>query len=542
MPATRNLKTSRSSKRKAPPRKWAPSSTSTSIPWFELLPVFVVLAAIGVSAAAWFYHQGYLLYYGDAECHLDTARRIIDSRTPGYDQLGTPWLPLPHVLMLPFAANMHLWQTGLAGAIPGVAAFVLAGTLLFAAMRRIFSSFAAGVTAALIFALNPNLLYLQATPMTEPVFFATLCGILYCTAVFKDNQSTLSIVGAGLFSICASMTRYEGWFLIPFVAAYFFIASERGRFRNALIFAAIAGAAPLYWLGDNWLIHGNPLEFYNGPYSAMGINQRALDHGMAHYPGDHDWGKAWFYFRSAAMLVVGTPVVVIGIIGAICALIKRAWWPVLLFALVPAFYTLSMYSSGTPIFIPNLWPHGYYNSRYGLAVLPLFALGGAGLVALAPHRLRGFVAAAAIAVAVLPWIAYPRTASWLVWKESQVNSDARRAWTEQAANFLRAEYRPGDGVFTMFGDMTGIFREAGIPLKETLHDGNNPAWLMAQKRPDLFLWETWAVAQSGDEVSTAMQNALKNGPRYRCVKMVSVKGAPVLEIYRREPPSAQSIP
>ena len=33
------------------------------------------------------------------------ARRIVDSRTPGWYQLGTTWLPLPHLLMMPLVRN-----------------------------------------------------------------------------------------------------------------------------------------------------------------------------------------------------------------------------------------------------------------------------------------------------------------------------------------------------------------------------------------------------------------------------------------------------
>src|SRR5690349_15298775 len=92
--------------------------------WITLLVAFVLLAAVAGTAASWFYRHGYLCYYGDAEAHLNHARRILDSRTPGPDQLGTPWLPLPHLLMVPFVAEMNLWQTGLAATIPGVACFV----------------------------------------------------------------------------------------------------------------------------------------------------------------------------------------------------------------------------------------------------------------------------------------------------------------------------------------------------------------------------------------------------------------------------------
>ena len=70
-----------------------------------------------ISFAYYFQHNG-LLLYGDAVAHINIARRVFDSRTPGLLQLGTVWLPLPHLLMMPFARNMEWWQNGMAGAWP----------------------------------------------------------------------------------------------------------------------------------------------------------------------------------------------------------------------------------------------------------------------------------------------------------------------------------------------------------------------------------------------------------------------------------------
>ncbi|MEP6539068.1 MAG: glycosyltransferase family 39 protein [Bryobacteraceae bacterium] len=496
--------------------------------------MLALLAILAISAATWFYRQGYVLYYGDAEAHLNTARRIVDSRNPGYDQVGSPWLPVPHALMLPFVGNDRLWQTGLAGTIPSAICFVLAGVLLFAATRRLFQSTAAGVCAAALFALNPNLLYLQSTPMTEPVFFLTICGLLYCTVLFHSTQSMAAVVAAAFFSMAASLTRYEGWSLIPFVAAYFLVGSKANRVRNAALFSLIAAIAPLYWMGHNWWYYGTFFEFYFGPYSAKGIYARDLAAGMARFPTDHDWPKCVLYFRSAAQLAVGPVLLIVGCAGIAAALLKKAFWPVIFLGLPPVFYVLSMYSSGVPIFVPHLWPNGYYNTRYGLAVLPLLALSGGALVALAPQRIRALACTLVVLASVVPWLAYPRAENWICWKESQVNSVARRAWTSEAAAYLRKYIRPGDTVFASFGDQTGIFREAGIPMHQTIHDGDNPQWMAAMARPDLFLKAEWAVTRGADLLATTIDRAAKNGPQYRCVKIVSVKDAPVIQIFRRE--------
>ena len=489
----------------------------------------IAVALLTLWSALWiwfFYRQGYLAYYGDAEAHLNIARRILDSRTPGYDQIGGVWLPLPHLLLLPFARNDTLWRTALAGAIPSGICFVVAGAFLFTAARRVFENTAVAAAALAVFALNPNVLYMQSTAMTEPLFMAALMAILYFTVRFSDTQSWASVAGAGAAALCGSLARYEGWFLLPFAMLFVLLAARKQRVAKAALFGAIACLGPLYWLGHNWWCCSNVLDFYNGPYSAKAIQ------GAANYPGLGDWGKAWLYFRTAARWCAGTPLLWLGGAGLLaCAAIRKARWPALLLLLPAAFYVWSVHSSGNPIFVPDLWTKSYYNTRYGLALFPALAFGAAALAALAPARARPAAAVAIAAVAAAPWLANPRPEAWITWKESQVNSVARRAWTRQAVDFLAPRYHAGSGIITTFGDITGIYRQAGIPLRDTLTWDNWPLWPAAIARPDLFLWEEWAVVNSGDPVQSALLSARLKGPRYELVKIVTVPGAPVVEIY-----------
>ncbi len=498
--------------------------------------MLIALVAISAAATRFVNHSGWTLYYGDAEAHLNIARRIVDSRTPGYDQIGSPWLPLPTALTLIFVRYDPWWRNGLAGAVPSSACFVLAGAFLFAAVRRAMQSSAAAFTALGIFVLNPNLLYLQATPMTEPVFLAGFMALLYCTILFRDTQSLWAVAGAGLASVAASLSRYEGWFLIPFAALYFLFAARRHRLVAALVFGTIASLAPIYWLAHNWWLYTNPLEFYNGPYSAKGIYQRALNQHMPPSPGDHDWKKAWLFFRTTATVCTGWGAVIVATVGLAGVIWKRTFWPLVLVLVPPAFYLWRMYAGESPIYVPELWFNSYYNTRYALSALPLLAIAGAGVVLLAPSRLRPILAAAVIAVAVAPWLIHRKPDDWICWKESQVNSEGRRAWTRQAAQLLAVEYRPGTGIYTSFGDdKVAVLREAGIPLREALRDANEPAWMVATTRPDLFLHEEWVLATSGDPVATAVQRStFKTGPRYYRIQTIMVHGEPVIEIYKRD--------
>ncbi|MBL8295624.1 MAG: glycosyltransferase family 39 protein [Bryobacterales bacterium] len=505
---------------------------------FELLAAVALAAA--VAAGSLYYFSPDFLSYGDAAAHLNIARRIVDSKTPGYEQIGTVWLPLPHVAMVPLVRLDGWWQTGLAGAIPSATAFVVAAGFLFASLRYALSSLPAW-TGLLLFLLNPNALYLGSIPMTEPYFLATLFATLYSVLrASKENKPSWA-AAAGIAASLGTLVRYEGWFLLPFFAVFLYLTTPRLAWRCTLTFIVFGVTGPLYWLAHNRFYYGDPLEFYHGPYSAKAIYQRALDAGMARYPGDHNWGQALLYFATAAKLVAGQTLAWLGLAGCVFALYRRRWSLVTLLALPPVFYVLSLYSSGTPIFVPDLWPHSYYNSRYGLAAFPLLCAGAAVLAT------RWWVGVFVVATSVAPWLFPVNPDGWICWKESQVNSEARRQWTAQAADYIKQNW-DGRDILTSFGDLAAIYQQAGIPLAKTVHEGNGVYWQAVHARPDLFLRSEWVVAIAGDSLSRTIWKTQARGPKYRCVRIVAVKGAPVIEIYRRgsqvrlpqeEPPPVQ---
>ena len=448
------------------------------------------------AAALWFcLERGYVLYYGDAQAHLSIARRLMDSRTPGYEQIGTVWLPLPHWLALPFAAYDPWWRSGLAGAIPSAVAYVIGGMFWFAAACRMFAAPAAAWTALLVFALNPNILYLQSIPMNEVIQAAGLAGLFWGLIAYSQDGGWRPVMVAALASLATTLTRYEGWFYIPFAALVILIAKR--RWWPAIVFGAIASLGPLHTLAFNQIYYSDALEFYRGPYSPR------VQNGV--YPGLGDLATAVEFYFAAIRLNTGWPLVVLGGIGMLAAL--RRSRSILFLALPVAFYVWSMYGSGTPIFVPELWHGSYYNTRYGLAALPLLAFGAAALAG------RPTIAVLLVGLSMVPWLADPRPEAWITWKESQVNSAERRAWTRETADYLRSHYRPGAGILTSFGDLAGIFPLAGIPFRETLHEGNGPAWLAAVTRPDAFLTEEWVVCLEGDRVCQAAARAPRRSLR-----------------------------
>ena len=63
-----------------------------------------------------------------------------------------------------------------------------------------------------------------------------------------------------------------------------------------------------------------------------------------------------------------------GTLAALWSFRRRQIWPVLLLWLPLPFYAYSVAYGSVPIFIPTWRPFSWYNTRYGMELLPAFAL------------------------------------------------------------------------------------------------------------------------------------------------------------------------
>ena len=86
--------------------------------------VLLAATALSLLSFGYCYQHNLLLLYGDAVAHLHIARRVFDSLNPGFRQLGSVWLPLPHILLIPFVQKLEWWQSGVAGAIPSMLCYI----------------------------------------------------------------------------------------------------------------------------------------------------------------------------------------------------------------------------------------------------------------------------------------------------------------------------------------------------------------------------------------------------------------------------------
>ncbi|MCL5670335.1 MAG: hypothetical protein M1423_03425, partial [Acidobacteria bacterium] len=345
------------------------------------IAVWTLIIAVALGSLGFFYAQGLTDLYGDALAHMEGARRLFDSLTPGLGEIGSVWLPLFHLLAAPLAISNHLWRTGLAGSLVSIAAFCGAAWFLFRLGLEMNGNIAAGFVALAGVLLCPNMLYLASTPMTEPL--AILWSIVTVYGLFRFHMSgqTRWVVGAALAAFLGTLSRYDEWYVLPFAALFVLLARKDSwpeRFYRALLFSLIAGTGPLLWILHNAYRFGNPLEFYNGPDSAQAIYAHQVATTAFRYPTDGSFLISMRYYLEDLKLVVGPWSLELAALGLVAWAVDRhlrARRAAALLLLVPLpFYVQAMAHAGVALYVPTLIPHSYYNLRYGLEMLPAIVL------------------------------------------------------------------------------------------------------------------------------------------------------------------------
>ena len=509
----------------------------------EVLPI--ALAAVLLSFIALFlsYSRGYVLLYGDAVAHLGIARRILDSRNPGLVQLGGVWLPLPHLLMLPFVQKLEWWQNGLAGAWPSLICYIASVAGLYRLARRILAPRWA-LAATAFYALNPNLLYLSTTAMTEPLFLAlfiwTTLLTVECVAAIRTAEAAAvsrRLILLGLFILASVYTRYDGWILgaCVWLILTWQLTRDRALFRKLIpsfvLFTLLTIAGPISWLAYNQHFMHDPLDFLRGPYSAAAIEKKTMPPNGHHHRGWHN--PAWallFYTRTAqvdaAFWETGFVVMAAALAGLILAVRRRLALSILLLWIPLPFYVYSISYGSVPIFIPQLWPHAYYNSRYGMELLPALALFAFLTVAWLEQRwakshpqsqaltkrLLQPIALLLIALNTISMmggfgerlnhlLGLGRYTPPLVLKEAIVNATTRIPFEQALARQLQ-QFPSGATILMYNSDHIGALEDAGMPLRQTINEGDYDSFHAALAAPAEHA--AYVVAIAGDPVSAAV--------------------------------------
>jgi len=370
------------------------------------------------------------------------------------------------------------------------------------------------MVAAALLMLNPDVLYLQSTPMTEPLLFGmtfltvALVGIWSVsipnpttpnsqstpnsatpnshavTSQIRNSRSRPS-TAAGWSAIAAVLTRYEAFPIVATAIGLAFVVLWRRGFTAGAAFRAVRGLAlwPLWALAaflvnskvsvGAWFVSSG---FFVADNPAMG----------------HPW-LAWLQVWEGLVRLTGPALPWLAVVSAasiVCAAFlpgraagtpggwHRGWLaPQVPATLLPlalaacAALPLYAYFKGHPVRI-----------RYDVPlVAAAAAITGTG-VALLPRRAQPI--AGALIVAIAAWQAPPLQTDAAVVVEAQreaPNFEGRKAVTA----YLTSHW-DGQPIMMSMGSLGHYMHDlsrAGFGIKDFLHEGNGEIWKYAVQHP-----------------------------------------------------------
>jgi len=254
-----------------------------------LVIILVILVAVSTISFIKYYNNGLGLAYNDSRSHLNIGRRVVEGLKPGIAQLGSVWLPLLHVLMVPTMWSDFMWHSGLSGAIISMISFVAVGLMIYKFLDNLDVGIFGKLVGVFIFISNLNVLYLQATAMTELLLLATMTAAAYELMLWHKNENILHLIKSAFWIMLSTLTRLV---ILHTFKGRKDLQKTEGVF---ILFGTLAGFGIVLWLLWNLIIFKDPLFFMFGPFSAK-AQQDQLDQAGMLMTKYNIWLSIKFYF------------------------------------------------------------------------------------------------------------------------------------------------------------------------------------------------------------------------------------------------------
>ena len=451
----------------------------------------VLAAVVGTIVAIHYHRLGLTLSHYDARGHLVVARRILDSLTPGWQQIGAVWLPLPHLLnALPVQVDAW-YRSGASAVAISIAAFAVSVGAISWIVLVLTESAAAAVAGAAVFALNPNVLYLQATPMTEPLLLAltTLAvamllnwtaGLKFCATparsigVAQDFSPAVSSAAVGWVFALACLTRYEAW-PVTFAALG---AAAWARWRQgdpAAIAARRVGAIALFPIAaiagflvfsrvviGEWFVASG---FFTPDNAALGDPVKSA-------------AEIWYGLHSLSGLLL-VAVAAAGAAALMMLGLAKNGWP-------PALIVLSLAATAALPWLAFIEGHPF-RIRYMVPLIAIEAIGVGYALGLARRTLEPRLPARSaisllivVAVGLMAYDLRPLDLTAPMVVEAQW--DRPNVPIREQVTACLGSPRSGEKIMASMGSLGHYMQEAsraGFQLRDFLHEGNGDIWLAA---------------------------------------------------------------
>ncbi|MFD0636587.1 hypothetical protein ACFQ9X_38410 [Catenulispora yoronensis] len=247
------------------------------------------------------------------------------------------------------------------------------------------------------------------------------------------------------------------------------------------------------WFVYNWMVTGNPLNFYNGPDSSKAQ--------MARRQGDIEvgsWPKSLQAYAQTMISTMGLLVLVLAVVGLVVFLYRERLaaraLPVLAMLTLLPFYVYSLESGQMPIGIPPV-NGDLLNVRYGLiGLIPAAILIGyladqarVGVTARVSRRLSDgatVAVSAAVVAALLGMSAYVHSNHQVVLLRESLNEEGSQQFQIEAENYLQHQ-TTGPIMVNLVGNERVAYRVLDRVIYEGTKSGSQNVWKKALADPNV---------------------------------------------------------
>ena len=494
-----------------------------------IILISVILTIISVLAFVTYYQNGLGLAYNDARSHLDIGRRVVEGLRPGLAQLGSVWLPLPHILMIPTIWNDFMWHSGLSGALVSMISFVGTGLIIYQFLKRLGVGILGRLIGVLVFVANINILYLQSTAMTELLLIFTMTAGTYELVMWHKDEKILSLVKAAFWIMMASLVRYDGWFLLFFAAILIIFHTFKTKGYKAaegtfIFFATLAALGVFLWLVWNQLIFKDALYFAFGPYSARAQQQQLEQAGVLATKGNIVLSiKVYLY---ALMYNTGAFTAVLGTLGMAAFWINKKISSSVRVAstalLAPLLFNIiALYLGHSVLFIQGISGDTWFNVRYGAMMIPSFAI----FVGYLVDRVRPLRATIIGLFLFVTFFSFANIDAVTI-DDARVGSSQKNV--AEVSGWLAKNAKDEKGfILISAASHDAIIFSSGLPMERFIHEGTGAYWENATTSPDL--WARWIVMRTNDTNDATFKLVQKSG---QLGKYDLVNSYPFADIYQ----------
>ena len=473
-----------------------------------------ILSIISVFSFYLYYKNGLGLAYNDARSHLDIGRRVVEGLKPGIAQLGSVWLPLPHILMTFTIWNDFMWHSGLAGAIVSMVSFVVTGLIIYKFLQHLGVGLLGKYFGLFIFIANINILYLQSTAMTELLLLASMTFASYELMMWHKNGNVLTLIKSAFLIMISTLIRYDGWFLLVWACVLVIIqtvmhgdtiSKTKEKTKSILkrlqvaegmfiLFATLAGFGIFLWLLWNLVIFKDPLYFAFGPFSAKVQQDQLQSAGVLQTK--HNWWLSTKFYLFALMFNSNAFLVLVGLWGLIVMWVDKRLSNQIKLAttalLAPLFFNIvALYIGHSVLFIQGLSGDTWFNVRYGIMLMPSIAI----YIGFLIDRLKPFRLSIIGLILFTLFFAFA-TKDAVTIDDARVGSSQKNV--TEVSGWLKQNAANKKGfILISAASHDAIIFSSGLPMKRFIHEGTGLYWENATSLPDR--WARWIIMRTYDD-------------------------------------------